>query len=392
MATSYSKNLVDKILPKIQQYEATTGRKVSRSMMNSLFRQELDVMAERDAQTRALDIQQQTLDLNKQTAADTKSANKAAGVTGAVSSAGQLYLGYKYLTKPDSGTYTGPDASATTGGFANGNTGTGPAFSEAPGAQPTTPAVGGQTAAATAPAYDAGGMAGYDAGYDAFAGGTSDAAAGSTTGSAATGATEGASATGSSALGTAGTTAAYAYAGYQASRLMQNKVAPWAKEHLGDNWEKHGFTFQPAALIGDAIGGKTGRTVANILDPAGNVLWGATSNVAEKTGTIICGELHRQGIITDRQRRHGMMFGKLVGEETYGGYLIAASPVVERMRKSWLYTMFIAFFALPAIAEISHRVNPKEEGSIFGSIVLHFGIPYCVRKYHEVYDIVAEVA
>jgi hypothetical protein len=99
--------------------------------------------------------------------------------------------------------------------------------------------------------------------------------------------------------------------------------------------------------------------------------------------TIICTELHRQGRITDRQRRYGLMYGKQVGYEVYAGYLNAAWPVVERMRESKWYSRLVELIAKPTIREIAHRVNPREKGSIFGSIVLHFGIRICLRVYDE---------
>jgi hypothetical protein len=393
MATAYSRNLMEKILPKIQQYEATTGRKVSRSMLDSLFRQELEVLGEQDLRSRAVELQQKNIESDQafrdKQLKSQEAANAISGVVGTGTAVGQMYLTNKYLNKPSGvpTTTTTPaisnaDITAASGNFSS------PTYAGSginAGAQPTGPAVGGQTALSTtaAPAYDAGAMAAYDA---SLAEGAASGV-GSTAGTTATGTGAG------SAIGTAATGAGYAYAGYQLSRLLQNKVAPWAKRHLGDNWETHGFTFQPAAMAGDLVGGKAGRTIANILDPAGSILSGATSNVAEKTGTIICGELHRQGFISDRKRRYGAMYGKNVGREVYQGYLIAAEPVVERMKHSKPYTMLIAFFALPAINEIISRVNPRVKGSIFGSVVLHFGIQYCLRKYDESRDsILGEVA
>ena len=111
------------------------------------------------------------------------------------------------------------------------------------------------------------------------------------------------------------------------------------------------------------------------------------------TDTIICGELYRQGLITNRQKRYGMMFGREVGEEVYQGYLIAAAPIVTRMQRSKMFTRFIAFFAIPTVREIAHRTNPREKGSILGAIVLHFGIPHCLRTFDEhVGSFVEEVA
>ena len=251
MATSYSKNLVDKILLKIQQYEATTGRKVSRSMMDSLFRQELDVMAERDAQSRALDMQQQSLDLQKQSAEDTASAAKVSGIVGAVSTAGELALGYKYLTGPKAAT------PATTTTPAVGTT--------TVGAQPTTPAVGGQTAVTTPTttgsspsltdaqmAYDTGGTAGGNVGYEA---GSSTAAynpTGSTVGNAGLGLA-------------AGLATNYVVTQTGEGKDFNSRMADWSKGFGMTSWSDEDYASKGSATVGGlAGGGAWGAAVANI--------------------------------------------------------------------------------------------------------------------------------
>lgn len=144
----------------------------------------------------------------------------------------------------------------------------------------------------------------------------------------------------------------------------------------------------PEAVLGSAAEHVAGKGAGWVIEPVGHF----GDLIVKGTSTIICTELHRQNMITDRQRRYGMMFGKKVGEEVYQGYLIAATPVVERMRRSRSYTLLIAFFALPALREIAHRVNPREKGSLFGTCVLHFGIPYCIRKLDESPDPIGEAA
>ena len=97
--------------------------------------------------------------------------------------------------------------------------------------------------------------------------------------------------------------------------------------------------------------------------------------------TVICSELYRQGLVTDRQRRYTGFYGVIAGDPIYTGYLIFAEPIVKRMKKSKMYTKLIAFFVIPAINEICHRLNPSIKGSLFGAVVLDAGIRHCRRVY-----------
>lgn len=255
MATSYSKNLVDKILPKIQQYEATTGRKVSRSMMDSLFREELDVMANRDAQNRSLDMQQQNLDLAKQSAADTKSANKVSGIVGAVSTAGNLALGYKYVTGPKTATPAAVPAATTT-----------PAVGTTTiGAQPTTPAVGGQTTMSSPTptgsspamtdaqmAYDVNGTPGGNVGYEAGASTPAYNPTGSDVGNVGLGLA-------------AGLATNYVVTKTGEGKDSSSRVADWSKGVGMTSWSDEDYASKGSATVGGVAGGGAwGAAVANI--------------------------------------------------------------------------------------------------------------------------------
>jgi hypothetical protein len=139
-----------------------------------------------------------------------------------------------------------------------------------------------------------------------------------------------------------------------------------------------------AALAADVgVGGELGiGAIVGESAVEGAGVWETiSSSLLALAATIICSELHRQGLISDRQRRYGMMYAKQVGEEVYKGYLISAEPIVKRMQKSKLYTRFVSLFAIPAIKEMTHRVHPRSKGSLFGSLVLHFGVRHCIKVY-----------
>lgn len=385
MATAYSRSLVDKILPKIQQYEATTGRKVSKTMLDSLFRQELDVLGEQDYRSRALELQQSNIESERAfRERQLKTGGRAAAISGAadIASAGATgYLAYKYLSKP---THTAvPDAFATTGGFTGGEIGVGPAFTEAPsavapgagagGAQlAVEPAVtgaagaaSGAQAAAAVPAYDAASLAAYDLAM----------AEGAATGVGSTAGTGAAELTGvMPSLGPVG-------AGIAGSML------------LGKSFDK---ILPGGGGVGRVVGGVAGGAAAGAAFTAwagpgaavgaviGGIVGGVTSLVKE--GTVICSELHRQGLVPDRLRRAASIYGARAGWDVYKGYLMLAEPIVAKMQQSRRYTKLVAFFAIPTMKEMAHRLGCNEKGTLIGKAVLAIGIPLCRRAYRRSMD------
>lgn len=112
--------LQKKFLPNLKQYEATTGRPVSdRAMQNYLYaalQTEADRKDTAYARERQFGLQQQSLDLQKQSIADTASANKISGVTQLAGLPFQGYLGYKAGEKAGlwGGTPTPPAATVGT--------------------------------------------------------------------------------------------------------------------------------------------------------------------------------------------------------------------------------------------------------------------------------------
>jgi len=158
------------------------------------------------------------------------------------------------------------------------------------------------------------------------------------------------------------------------------------KAGMNEYWSK-GLVRGGISALG-AKADKESKLLGWVVDPVGHL----ADSISKATDTIICTELNRQGLITERMRRYGMMFGRQVGEEVYQGYLIAATPVVERMRRSRMFSRLVAFFAIPALKEIAHRINPRNRGNLLGAVVLHFGIPYCLRMLDRQADLCREVA
>jgi hypothetical protein len=267
MATSYSKDLVESIMPQIQQYEATTGRKISRSMMDSLFRKQLEVMAEKDTQTRALDLQQQQINSQDLAAKNAASAAKTSGIVQSVSTAGTLGLGYKYLSQnqPAPAVGTTPAVAPTSA----------PAVGGQAALTGSTPAVGGQSA-----------MVGVSA---------PESVAGSGMG-------EGLAGTFGEGYGAAGSgigvgTFAYPAAGAAVAHALGTPLAKVLNTHPKTTADVAGTSA--GAAIGGAMA--AGTTVGG---PVGAVIGGVVGlGVSLASDTVICSELLRQGEITDRERQ-----------------------------------------------------------------------------------------
>jgi len=100
MAYAYDAGLIGRIMPRIKQYEATTGRKISQSMLDALMKGQLSAEVDKAQQTRAIDLQEEQFANQKE---QQKKAAKAASIKGYVdtaSTAGMGYLTYKAVTKP----------------------------------------------------------------------------------------------------------------------------------------------------------------------------------------------------------------------------------------------------------------------------------------------------
>lgn len=377
MAT-YQSGLQSDFWSKYYQRRAQKGSGLSASEMASLYEpmgafdyQKSLAAAERERQQSNLD---RAYALEKQKAEDVASAAKVSGATSLIGTGANIYLGKKLLDiyGGKGATPAIPAASATTGGFAGGEIGTGPAWSEAPGivsqgaaniGEAALPMAGGGAQASLLPsAY---------ASAPELAAGT-----GMGEGLAATyGAETAAAPTGASALSYAGPAAAFT-AGVLGTKYLGPKVG----KALG--WsERSGKSAVSTGIMGGAINELVERNFNESTAKVINTIINPVAKITDEVGnlTVICSELEKQKMITRNMKRYASIYGGQIGEDVHAGYTIAATPVVEKMRRSKLFSIAISVIAIPTIKEMAHRVNPREKGSIIGSVVLHYGIPYCIR-------------
>lgn len=93
------------------------------------------------------------------------------------------------------------------------------------------------------------------------------------------------------------------------------------------------------------------------------------------SGTVICTELHRQGLMPDEWMSADKSFGHKMPALVMDGYHFWANPVVKLMRRSHAFTMFVYTIAHPWAQEMAHLEGVEREGSLTGIYVMVVGIP-----------------
>lgn len=88
-------------------------------------------------------------------------------------------------------------------------------------------------------------------------------------------------------------------------------------------------------------------------------------------GTVICTELHRQGIMPLDMYIKDMQYGESLDHETLIGYRLLATPVVKLMHK---YAIVTSIVSIPAMAWAR---NMAGQYNFFGSMISFFGEPIC---------------
>jgi hypothetical protein len=98
------------------------------------------------------------------------------------------------------------------------------------------------------------------------------------------------------------------------------------------------------------------------------------------TGTVVCTELHRQGLMDEAIFAADQAFGKHLGEsdsDVMRGYHFWARPVVSLMQRSHAFTQVVNILAKPWSYEMAHRMGATDKGSVAGKILMDVGVPLC---------------
>jgi hypothetical protein len=107
-------------------------------------------------------------------------------------------------------------------------------------------------------------------------------------------------------------------------------------------------------------------------EKAANVKMPNAPDTSGMFGTVICTELHRQGLMPTKTYLKDSAYGKTLPVEVIAGYQFWAIPVVNLMKKSPTFTKMIAPFAMSWAKHIA-----GEKKSIFGYMCQITGEPVC---------------
>jgi hypothetical protein len=97
-------------------------------------------------------------------------------------------------------------------------------------------------------------------------------------------------------------------------------------------------------------------------------------------GTVICTELHRQGLMSDEVYKKDALYGSSLDDNVMDGYQVWGKPLARAMAKCHVLTMIVKPFALRWANHMAGNHN------WFGAVSLRAGIPmcraigYCVAK------------
>ena len=113
-------------------------------------------------------------------------------------------------------------------------------------------------------------------------------------------------------------------------------------------------------------------------DPMGEFGPGTSASGEGEGSKVICGELHRQGLMSDEVYQGDLDYqDKYVSENTKDGYLLWARPVSRLMRRSCVMTQIARPFATAWAEEMAYRANGTGSGNVFGAIILTTIAPIC---------------
>jgi len=152
------------------------------------------------------------------------------------------------------------------------------------------------------------------------------------------------------------------------------------------SWVTVGFDPNPAGMDGGitnpAPATPTVDTPTQTVSPTTSTA-GDTSNGggAGAGGTIICTELHRQGLMDDETYRADSDFGRVLGASAPAiltGYRFLAAPIVHKMIESHEFTMVVYKFAKPWADEMAHLMGRKAQGDLAGLVIMIVGVPICL--------------
>lgn len=133
---------------------------------------------------------------------------------------------------------------------------------------------------------------------------------------------------------------------------------------------RFGFPFEILSGFGGALGqAGMGAGTSTVTQSRGG---------GGMFGSVICTELHRQGLMDDETFAADDLFGKTLPADVIRGYHAWAIPLARAMRHSRILTRIVAPLALSWAKTMRAKIEGKPENeTLFGNLALRFGAPLC---------------
>ncbi len=150
--------------------------------------------------------------------------------------------------------------------------------------------------------------------------------------------------------------------------------------------EARDYPYKQLQTMGQGLNMNTGSTTTT--QTPGTSPWATGFGTAasvysllnnNKSPTVICTELHRQGFMPDDIYRVDQAYGSWLVKthpQTYAGYFQLAQPIVAKMQKSRIFAQFVWLLAKPWAEEMASRMG-KGKGSKIGKLIFAVGFPLC---------------
>lgn len=164
-----------------------------------------------------------------------------------------------------------------------------------------------------------------------------------------------------------GTGAGAAYgAGVVGLEFAKDPLEEWAEQQAGSTGE---------AAMGIAVRAGQGYMLGGPWGAAIGAGVGVVEEIAE--ATMLCTELHRQGLLPDEIYRADCDYAKTLPSDTVSGYRAWAKYLVPVMAKSRLFTKFVGIFVRAWAYHAAHKAGLVPEGNRFGALIEMVGTPIC---------------
>jgi hypothetical protein len=133
------------------------------------------------------------------------------------------------------------------------------------------------------------------------------------------------------------------------------------------------FSAPDSAFSGEGVSSVNGNTNAD--GTFGGSDGGGGSGGGD--GTVICTELHRQGLMPTAIFVADRKFGAKQDANTMAGYHLWGVPLARLMKRSKLATSIVALFAIPWAKHMAHTMGAHVTDNLFGKILMKTFKPVC---------------